>query len=384
MDNKFDGDKMTGMGVYSNEGVAECKQVLASRNFYVLPDGNIAHSMNTDTVKFLMVGMTGSVPIVPAKEAQEPQVTELDYALMDRISTRQDLVNALASYIDATDYNLAPKLKELAELMRTLSDVPKQIKVYRGFSHAAGQNVMGAHDEIQLGEILSYRASEALVSTSISKKVAEGYGDYVIEIDLDADSQNFLVITPELYQLCANKRPTTAEKYKEEEVLIIPPNAFQGHVLRVAKESLGITFPSQPALQTSNERVNLDVETLFRDGSGRRPIVQINDVPYDLSGVMYSIEQGNIPSQSVNIKDELNWILDNPKFQVPFDQRCQGVKRDAPVIGVRFEEYDNDLVVIDGWPEVMRAIEAGKPNIDMYIVDVDQINGKSLGEQIGL
>lgn len=54
----FDGDKCTGMGVFSIEGAAESREVLSSRNFYVLSSGRIAHSLNTDTVKYLMRGLT--------------------------------------------------------------------------------------------------------------------------------------------------------------------------------------------------------------------------------------------------------------------------------------------------------------------------------------
>ena len=57
---------MTGMGVVSIEAVEESKKVLAGRNFYIRTDGTIAHSVNTDTVKYLMAGMTGK-PIEPVK-----------------------------------------------------------------------------------------------------------------------------------------------------------------------------------------------------------------------------------------------------------------------------------------------------------------------------
>ncbi len=63
----FDGDKCTGMGVFSIEGAEEARGVLGSRNFYVLSSGRIAHSLNTDTVKYLLVGLT-SKPQAPAME----------------------------------------------------------------------------------------------------------------------------------------------------------------------------------------------------------------------------------------------------------------------------------------------------------------------------
>lgn len=62
---KFDGDKTTGMGVFTLEAAAEGNKVLGSRNFYVKTNGNIGHSLNTDTVKYLMKGLT-SKPQVPA------------------------------------------------------------------------------------------------------------------------------------------------------------------------------------------------------------------------------------------------------------------------------------------------------------------------------
>lgn len=68
----FDGDKMTGNGLYLKESVAESKAVMRSRNFHVRTDGSIAHSLNTVTVDFLLGAMT-SAPIQPASEGlQEP------------------------------------------------------------------------------------------------------------------------------------------------------------------------------------------------------------------------------------------------------------------------------------------------------------------------
>lgn len=46
------------MGVFSIEGTEESRKVLNSRNFYVLTSGRIAHSLATDTVKYLLRGLT--------------------------------------------------------------------------------------------------------------------------------------------------------------------------------------------------------------------------------------------------------------------------------------------------------------------------------------
>ena len=54
----FDGDKTTGMGIFTIEGAEEAREVLSSRNFYVLSSGRIAHSLNTDTMKYLLKGLT--------------------------------------------------------------------------------------------------------------------------------------------------------------------------------------------------------------------------------------------------------------------------------------------------------------------------------------
>lgn len=49
------------------ESVAECHKVLSSKNFHVRTDGSIAHSLNTDTVEYLLKGMLRNVATV-AKE----------------------------------------------------------------------------------------------------------------------------------------------------------------------------------------------------------------------------------------------------------------------------------------------------------------------------
>ena len=56
----FDGDKMTGNGIYTKEGFEEAEAVMHSRNFHVKTDGSIAHSLATDTVEFLFGAMTGA------------------------------------------------------------------------------------------------------------------------------------------------------------------------------------------------------------------------------------------------------------------------------------------------------------------------------------
>lgn len=63
-----DGDKISFIGVFLEESVAECKRVLSTRNFHVRTDGTIAHSLATDTVKYLLKGMLRNVG-TPAKES---------------------------------------------------------------------------------------------------------------------------------------------------------------------------------------------------------------------------------------------------------------------------------------------------------------------------
>ena len=60
MDNKFDGDKTTGMGVMSQEATEESRRLMRSRSFYVLSTGKVAHSVNTDTIRYLAKGLLSS------------------------------------------------------------------------------------------------------------------------------------------------------------------------------------------------------------------------------------------------------------------------------------------------------------------------------------
>ena len=60
MDNKFDGDKTTGMGVMSQEATEESRRLMRSRSFYVLATGKVAHSVNTDTIRYLAKGLLSS------------------------------------------------------------------------------------------------------------------------------------------------------------------------------------------------------------------------------------------------------------------------------------------------------------------------------------
>ena len=73
------------------ESVAECHKVLSSKNFHVRTDGSIAHSLNTDTVEYLLKGMLRNVATV-AKESEAPLYmdasTTLEPHLLDKTNTK--------------------------------------------------------------------------------------------------------------------------------------------------------------------------------------------------------------------------------------------------------------------------------------------------------
>lgn len=71
----FDGDKASFIGIFLEESVAECKRALSSRNFHVRTDGTIAHSLATDTVKYLLKGMLRNV-VRPATESYRDDTTK--------------------------------------------------------------------------------------------------------------------------------------------------------------------------------------------------------------------------------------------------------------------------------------------------------------------
>lgn len=55
---RFDGDTCSANVVYTQEAIDEVKSLLNSRNYYVNTSGKIAFSMATDTVNYLMAGLT--------------------------------------------------------------------------------------------------------------------------------------------------------------------------------------------------------------------------------------------------------------------------------------------------------------------------------------
>lgn len=55
----FDGDMCSLNIVYTEEAVAEGRKLMNDRRYYVTIDGKPAHSIDTDTVRYLMAGMTG-------------------------------------------------------------------------------------------------------------------------------------------------------------------------------------------------------------------------------------------------------------------------------------------------------------------------------------
>lgn len=59
LDNKFDGDTATFTVLYSEEAIKETTDLLGDVAFYVNTTGGIAHSCETDTVKYLMKTFTG-------------------------------------------------------------------------------------------------------------------------------------------------------------------------------------------------------------------------------------------------------------------------------------------------------------------------------------
>jgi hypothetical protein len=55
----FDGDTGSGNIVYSDEAVAEVKNFLNSKRYYIGTNGKITYSSNTDTVAYVLRNMTG-------------------------------------------------------------------------------------------------------------------------------------------------------------------------------------------------------------------------------------------------------------------------------------------------------------------------------------
>lgn len=60
LDADYDGDTMSGNIAYSDEAKKEAKKYLASTNHYIGTDGKLNYSADTDTVKYVMVNMTGT------------------------------------------------------------------------------------------------------------------------------------------------------------------------------------------------------------------------------------------------------------------------------------------------------------------------------------
>lgn len=55
----FDGDMMSCTITYSDESKQEVKDFLKSKRCYVNTDGKFTYNTNTDTVKYVLKGMTG-------------------------------------------------------------------------------------------------------------------------------------------------------------------------------------------------------------------------------------------------------------------------------------------------------------------------------------
>ena len=54
----FDGDTMSGNIVYTEEAIAEVKKAMASRKYYVGPNGKMYYSADTDIISYVLKSIT--------------------------------------------------------------------------------------------------------------------------------------------------------------------------------------------------------------------------------------------------------------------------------------------------------------------------------------
>lgn len=118
----FDGDKCSFIGIFLEESVQECKKVLTSRNFHVRTDGSIAHSLATDTVKYLLKGMLRNVGTVARESYREEPTSEFTH------NGKKYNLNKVLAYIDSN--SIQPKEFKVSDLSWVLQyDTPDQARV---------------------------------------------------------------------------------------------------------------------------------------------------------------------------------------------------------------------------------------------------------------
>lgn len=104
------------------ESVAECHKVLSSKNFHVRTDGSIAHSLNTDTVEYLLKGMLRNVGTVARESYREEPTSEFTH------NGKKYNLNKVLAYIDSN--SIQPKEFKVSDLSWVLQyDVPDQARV---------------------------------------------------------------------------------------------------------------------------------------------------------------------------------------------------------------------------------------------------------------
>lgn len=149
--------------------------------------------------------------------------TEQQKAVAEIYLKQNELMEALESWVVFSDRRLTPQMKELAQLVRTTEQLNNEYLVYRGFHRTGIQEKMGFHDhKPAVGDVREFCDGEKSISFTTDKAIADAFGSIVVSSTLNANRQQFLVMTDSLMAGLAIKKGQLKFK-SQKEVVLLPP-----------------------------------------------------------------------------------------------------------------------------------------------------------------
>jgi hypothetical protein len=155
----------------------------------------------------------------------------LDTAIMSKLRTRSDLLDALDSWVHIPDRKLLPKLRELGTLIQGIYRFNKPVKLYRGINPEArypvdlmGLATQGAWKntviDFSVGDVFTYDGKESPLSFTTDIEIARSFGKVVVEIVLNPSKTPVLCMTEEVSAVVCERRRIQPET--QEEVILLP------------------------------------------------------------------------------------------------------------------------------------------------------------------
>lgn len=366
--NAFDEDANNPIVAVDYQGTGEHYDILA---------GFVAYRQaNTPMIDVLLVtekdlqdliGRTKSVMYETSAESFDPKdkavtvtrpidVQQLDMGIVREYQKHPDILKAVASYLQLADRQLEPMLRKAMELSKKLHKYPQTLTVFRGFDNKGPQETLGLKNP-KVGDVIAFDSSDAVIPTSRLQSVSRAFGSILVQIELNADKDSFLVIDDELYYAAAVQSGAKTF-HSQQEVVILPPVAINATVVDVVSGFISRHFGPTSAVK---RLVGASTEAYQEEQS----YFEMDGKRYDLNKIFQMVEGARVRQVSVR---KVDWVLD---FDKPDPTRVENADIRVPIIVTPYK--GGVLLPVDGLHRIARGVEEGASQLPAYVITRAQL-----------